>query len=136
MTLEECCDRYLLTMVLWRESRGEPDHVKTAVCYSILRRVQVGGWWGDTLQKVITKPWQYSSMSDPHDPQLVKYLISTDTAAKQCWDIAEGCLTNSLPNKFPKADSYFDQSIPPPAWATPATFLGKLGKINFHAVRG
>jgi len=135
LSLKEITDHYLLTMTLWRESRGEPDNVKAAVCYSILRRVELGGWWGNDVQSVVTKKWQYSSMTDPNDPQLVKYLLSTDPSAVKCWDVVQACLAGTAPKAFPKADSYFDQSIPPPDWATPATFQGKLGRINFHKVR-
>lgn len=135
LSLEEVSKRYLLTMTLWREARGESDEVKRAVCYSILRRVKLGGWWGSTIEAVVTKPLQYSSMTYPKDPQLVKYLMSTDPSAVKCWDVAMACLDGTAPNRFPTADSYYDISIPAPNWATPANFLGKIGRINFHQVR-
>jgi spore germination cell wall hydrolase CwlJ-like protein len=32
----------------------------------------------------------------------------------------------------PGADSYYDTSIPPPKWATDATFVKKIGTLVFH----
>jgi len=61
----------LLALMLWREARGESDEAKIAVAHTVVNRVAHPGWWGRTVDDVIAKKWQYSSMTDPGDPQLV-----------------------------------------------------------------
>jgi len=37
-------------------------------------------------------------------------------------------------NPAPGADSYFDDSISPPKWATLETFVRKIGRLSFYNV--
>lgn len=122
----------LLALCIWREARGEGTQSMIAVGCSIRNRVQRPAWWGKDYISVLTKKWQYSSMAAPGDGQLIKYPQSGDPQMEQCLQIAEQVISGAVINPFPGADSYYDDSIPPPKWATKDTFVGKIGRLNFH----
>jgi N-acetylmuramoyl-L-alanine amidase len=121
----------LLALVVWREARGEPFPAQLAVACSIRNRVQNPKWWGHDYATVITKKWQYSSIAAPNDPQLTLYPQTGDTAFEACLDLAGLVYDGQVANPMAGADSYYDDSILAPAWATPATFVGKLGRLSF-----
>jgi N-acetylmuramoyl-L-alanine amidase len=133
--LQAISDRFYLAFVLWREARGETRACKLAVAYSILNRVDHPKWWGGSISTVITKPWQYSSMTDPKDPQLVKYPVDGGDW-EDCLDVADLVIRRVGPNTMKGADSYYDTSIKAPAWATQDKFIGQLGKIRFFNTDG
>lgn len=122
---------FYLGFVLWREARSESRLGKTALVYSILNRVQRPSWWGRNVVEVCIKPWQYSSMTDPHDKQLTKY-PGTDDAWPECLDVAMQVYDGLVPNPVPMADSYYAISMDavghPPDWADPVYFKKKTGK--------
>jgi N-acetylmuramoyl-L-alanine amidase len=122
----------LLALVIWREARGAGTQAMTAVGCSIRNRVTRPAWWGKDYIAVITKKWQYSSIAAPADPQLIKYPQTGDLQFDQALLIAEWVLNGTVANPMPGADSYFDDSIKPPKWATPETFVGKIGRISFY----
>src|SRR3990172_10413739 len=81
LTNATCTQTFYLALAIWREARGEPQLGRTAVGYSILNRVARPSWWGRTVDEVITKKWQYSSLTDPRDKQLPRWDQSgTNTA--------------------------------------------------------
>jgi hypothetical protein len=121
-----------LALTIWREARGEPRACKVAVGASILNRVDRPSWWGRDVLSVATMKWQYSSLTDPKDPQLTTWPAAADRSWAECLDVASGLLTDVLHTTTPGADSYYDISIAAPTWATPATFVGQVGRIRFH----
>jgi cell wall hydrolase len=126
----------LLALVVWREARGASRDAKIAVACSVRNRVDNPKWWGKTYDQVITKKWQYSSMTAAGDPQLSTYPQPDDHVFEECLGIADKVYERSLTNPLPGADSYFDDSIAPPKWATPATFVGKIGRLSFYNIDG
>ena len=130
--LKGIADRFLLALTVWREARGEPYPVKVGVACSILNRVQRPSWWGSDVMSVVTKRWQYSSMTDPHDPQLATWPQPSDASWWDCLQIACAALDGRLMHPAPGADSYYDVSIAAPQWADPARFVAQLGKIRFY----
>ncbi len=124
-------------LVLWREARGEPFETKVAVAHSILNRVEHPQWWGKMLGGVIRKAWQYSSVTDPNDPQLTKWPDDTDASFEECLNVCYGVLDGLYHNPFRGSDSYYDDSLQGdqrPKWAKehPERFVGKSGRINFY----
>jgi hypothetical protein len=81
---------------------------------------------------VITKKWQYSSIAAVGDPQLMLYPQATDAVFEECLIIADRVHGNLVSAPLEGADSYYDDSIAPPKWATPKTFVGKIGRLNFY----
>jgi N-acetylmuramoyl-L-alanine amidase len=128
---------FYLAFVLWREARAEPKDGKIALVWSILNRVTHPKWWGTDIVSVITKPWQYSSMTDPHDPQLIKYPGSqADTAWPECIDVAMGVYDGTYKNPVPGADSYYavsmDKAGNPPDWAKKFRFVAQIANHKFY----
>jgi N-acetylmuramoyl-L-alanine amidase len=133
--MNPCWESYrhvLLALVIWREARGEGPLCMTAVACSIRNRVSRPGWWGKDYISVISKKWQYSSMSAPGDPQLIIYPQIGDAAFDKALEIADQVINEVVKNPVPGADSFYDDSISPPRWATKDTFVAKIGRMNFH----
>lgn len=128
---------FYLGFVLWREARAEPHDGKVALVFSILNRVERPKWWGNDVVSVITKPWQYSSMTDPHDPQLTKY-PTNDPAWWECLQVAMDVYDRKISqNPVPGADSYYAVSMPaPPPWAAKARFVAQVGNHRFYDTDG
>lgn len=124
-------DTVFLALTLWREARGEPHAVKVGVACSILNRVVRPSWWGNDVLSVVTKRFQYSSLTDPHDPQLTTWPTWNDASWRECMEVAVDALAGKLMSPVPGADSYHDVSIAAPKWATPAMFVAQLGRIRF-----
>ena len=131
---KEICDTFYLALVVYREARGETLAAKVAVAHTVLNRVAKPKWWGKTIDEVITKKWQYSSLTDPKDPQLVKWPLLSDPAWQSCLQCAIEVLRGALGHPLKGADSYYDDSIAAPAWTTSARYCGKIGRLNFYDV--
>jgi len=85
---------------------------------------------------VVTKKWQYSSMTDPHDQQLTTWPSDNDPWWAACIVAAKNVLCGYAPNPVLGADSYYDVSIPPPAWAEQSKFVAQIGRIRFYDLDG
>jgi len=129
-------DTVFLALVIWREARGETVIGQRGVAYSILNRVEKPSWWGNDIQSVLFKKWQYSSITDPKDPQLTKWPASHNEAWQHCFMVAVDVISHSVENPVIGADSYFDISIPNPKWATADKFVKQIGRIKFYNIDG
>lgn len=135
LDLQKASEVVFLALAVWREARGEPLEARQAVAEAIMNRVKRPSWWGKDVMSVVFKKWQFSSLTDPNDPQLTTWPYSA-AAWRECLQIAEMAVDDELPPYAPGADSYYDISIPPPKWATPETFVVQLGRIRFHNLDG
>lgn len=129
------CDVFYLALVVWREARGASREAQVAVAHSVLNRVKRPSWWGKTLDEVVTKKWQYSSMAAPGDPQLILWPRLTDASWLGCLGVAYDVLHGDAPNPIPGADSYYDSSISAPKWATAAAFRGQVDSPHGNTLR-
>jgi cell wall hydrolase len=129
-------EHYILALTIWREARGEKAEAQHGVAFTVLNRVARPGWWGRTIDDVCTKRWQYSSLTDPKDPQLTKWPLVSDPSWRASWIAAGEVLDGVVTNLVPGADSYYDDSIAasPPVWSKTARFVGKMGRLNFFDV--
>jgi spore germination cell wall hydrolase CwlJ-like protein len=125
-------DVFFLALTAWREARGESYEGQLAVAYSILNRVQRPSWWGDSVQSVVTKKWQYSSLTDPKDAQLAAWPREDDVRWRECMQIALDVVNGDVGNPVPGADSYYAVSIPAPKWATQDRFVRQIGNHRFY----
>jgi len=116
----------LLALAIWREARGAGEAGMVAVAYAIMNRVERPSWWGTTLEEVLGKKWQISSLTAPGDPQLILWPRSEDPSWREALAVARAVLNKAEPNPFPGADSYFDSSIAAPKWTATATFKGEI----------
>ncbi len=122
----------LLALCVWREAGGEPHEAQVAVGCSVINRVRRPAWWGRTILEVLFRKWQYSSLTAPGDPNLVRWPFESDPSWMACLEVADGVIAGRLQSVTPHADSYHDTSIAPPAWATPETFVGQVGHLRFY----
>ena len=123
---------FLLALCIWREARGQGYNGMFAVACSIRNRVLRPAWWGRSYAECITKKWQYSSVAAPGDPQLIRFPARQTEEGFDIALLAANDAISGKPSPVDGADSYYDDSIPPPNWATPSTFVKKLGRLNFH----
>lgn len=127
-------EHFYLALTVWRESRGASHEAQLAVAYSILNRVNRPSWWGHTLDEVVTKKWQYSSLAAPGDPQLIVWPHLSDGSWLAAIKVAEAALEGTEANPVPGADSYYDDSITTPKWVVGARDCGKLDRLHFYDV--
>jgi len=132
--LRDMAERVILGLVVWREARGESDAGRAGVAFSVLNRVARPTWWGQTVLSVCARKWQYSSMTDPHDPQLTRWPLDLDASWWECLEIAAAAIEGRIENPVPGADSYHDTSIGAPKWATPDRFVRQIGHLRFYNV--
>ncbi len=133
--LQDYAEITFMALTIWREARGESTVGKAGVAHSIMNRVKHPKWWGKTVQEVLFKKWQYSSLTDPNDPQLTAW-PKPDPLWRECLTVAHDVYYGLMENPVPFADSYFDISIPNPKWATPDMFVRQIGRLKFYNVDG
>jgi len=137
LTPNAMADRVFLALTVWREARGESRLGKIAVACSIMNRVNRPSWWGNDVLSVLFRKWQYSSLTDPRDRQLTLWPDRRTSDWQECLQVACAVLDGEIvDNPVPGADSYHDISIPAPKWATPAMFVGQIGRLRFFNVDG
>lgn len=122
-------------LVVYREARGEPMSAQAAVVHVLVSRAARPSWWGKSIASCAVKKFQFSSLTDPRDPQLATAWPTLETKdGLATARVADGVLRGTVANPFPGADSYYDDSIPAPAWTKGARFCGKLGRLKFYDV--
>lgn len=127
-------DVVFLALCTWREARGSTPMCRLAVACSIMERAHHPSWWGNDVQSVVGKKWQYSSMTAKGDPQLTVYPTRNDPQYSECMIIAKDVIRGAAAHPAPGADSYYDVSIAPPAWADDKRFVRQIGRIRFYAI--
>ena len=131
--MNRCDEITFAALTAWREARGaKSDECIAGVVHSILNRVRRPSWWGRDILSVVFKKWQYSSLTDPRDPQLTTWPKRDEPSWERCLRITQGVLDGSIDNPVPGADSYHDTSIKPPYWATPDKFVWQIDRILFY----
>ena len=108
---------FTLAKTMYGEARGESDTGKQAVCHVILNRVKKGGWWGDTIEKVCRKRYQFScwNENDPNKEKLEKLTLD-NTGYLICIGIASGCLAGKLKDNTNGSTHYHVKDLQP-AWS-------------------
>ena len=127
----------LLALTLWREARGETTEARIAVAHTVKNRLSKPGWWGNDWISVLTKKWQYSSLTDPNDKQLTTWPKADDATFEECLGLADMVVRGVYNSPLKGIDSYYDDSLREdmkPKWAKehPDRFVGKIGRLNFY----
>lgn len=127
----------LLALTIYREARGEPLDAQIAVAHTVKNRIDNPGWWGNDWISVLTKKWQYSSLTDPNDKQLTTWPKADDHIFELCLNTAEMVIRGDYNSPLKGIDSYYDDSLQGdarPKWAktNPERFVGKIGRLNFY----
>ena len=140
MTPKEELELSMLSMMLWKEARGEPDEGILAVAHTVIERIARPKWWSEPYHDVLSvifSPYQYSSMTHIKDPQLFHFPGPTDSMYDKCHFIAEQVLSGITAHPAPGASHYFNpNTVFPPAWTTAATsrHIRDIGNHSFWFV--
>ena len=130
---KEICDTFYLALTIYREARGEPLAGKAGVAHTVLNRVANPTWWGNSIDSVVTKKWQFSSLTDPNDKQLTKWPLLTDSVWQACLQCAIECLNGTISDPTGGATHFFVEGTPAPKWVdTDAQYNGRIGNHNFY----
>lgn len=127
----------VLARTIYGEARGEPVRGKEAVAAVIMNRVRLakrrsGYWWGDDIQTVCQKPWQFSCWND-NDPNRKKLLVVTrDNAVfKTCLRVARRAVRGTLKDPTRGATHYHTLNVDPP-WSSGRTPVVIIGRHQFY----
>lgn len=124
----------LLAVCVWREARGQSIAAKQAVAWVVNNRALNPGWWGGpSIPSVVLQPWQFSSFNSG-DPNAIKWPMPSDQTWIDSLNVATGVLGGTLDDVTSGATSYYDDSIPPPSWATDGSNVETISidGLNFY----
>ena len=131
MNPQQQFDVSLLALVIWREASDQEIPTKYWVAWSIRNRVNHPTWWGTDWPSVITHRAQYSSMTIPGDPNLIRWPIPTDTSWQAALAIAQAVYDGQGSDPTSGATSYHNSNITAP-WDSSKVFIAKQGAFNFY----
>lgn len=125
-------DTEVLARTIYGEARGEPEEGQYAVGATVVNRLALNTWYGDTITHVCLKPYQYSCWlkSDPNYTKLLD-IADDDPLLLPFIYIAENVI-NGVEDPTHGATHYYAVSIPPPAWIANATFTVQIGHHRFY----
>jgi hypothetical protein len=124
-------DTFLMVLTLHREARNQTDAAKRGVLWVIRNRVENPCWWGRDVYSVLTKPYQFTSMSVVKDPNLVKYPPPSEVGLLsaivfEVWDSSSIDPTGG-------ATHYHDKSIAKPlGWGASILETCRIGAFTFY----
>lgn len=100
-------DYALLSLCLWRESRGEGYAGQVAVACVVRNRVLRDS---NSYFAEVIKPWAFSSITAKGDPQLGLYPKDTDAQWLQCQQIAQSVADGLITDTTGGATLYWNPS--------------------------
>ena len=120
----------VMSLTAWREAAGEGEDGMRAVLHCIHNRV-LSGKYGDPA-RVCCKPWQFSSMTAPEDPCLIKWPATGDPQFEFCCETIAKIVIGSDPDNTSGATHYFNPGVVIPAWAASMTKVASVGHHDFY----
>lgn len=122
----------ILARTLYGEARGESVRGIEAVAAVVINRVRRAGWWGDSVETVCRKPWQFSCWNegDPNRTRLEK-VDESDRVFRICVRIARRAIAGTLDDPTGGATHYHTRSISP-AWAKALHPCAEIGGHLFY----
>lgn len=127
----------ILARTLYGEARGETVRGKEAVASVVLNRVKRakgrgGYWWGDSIEAVCLKPWQFSCWNE-NDPNRAKILAvdETNTVFESCLRIARRAVSGCLEDITKGATHYHVKSLTP-IWTRGKAVCAEVGRHQFY----
>ncbi len=122
----------VLARTLWGEARGEGSGGMQAVANVVMRRVKIGGWWGNSVIEVCQKPYQFSSWNkdDPNYKRLLS-VDENDIHFSAAQSIAERAVCGALDDITGGADHYHAAGIYP-MWIKGQRPVSVIGNHIFY----
>ncbi len=127
----------VLARTIYGEARGETVRGKEAVACVILNRVKRahdrgGYWWGNTIEEVCLKPWQFSCWNEG-DPNRAK-ILSVEPGHRvfdTCLRIARRAVSGCIDDMTKGATHYHTKHVSPP-WSRGKPVSFELGRHEFY----
>ncbi len=129
MTANELLARFLLSLCVWREARGESMRGKALVAQVIRNRVE-DDRWPNTYTGVITQRKQFSAFN-AGDPNAVLFPAEDDPAWLECV-LATDAVLAAAETSTP-ANHYHTTGVRP-AWADDEKVVAREGAHVFYAL--
>jgi N-acetylmuramoyl-L-alanine amidase len=133
-------EQMILARAIFGESRSLSEKGKIAVGWSIRNRID-DPRWGDTYQKVILEPKQYSAFNegDKNLPYVENPFINETQINSwyECYEIAGKVMGDETIDPTDGANHYFSDYIDPPYWTKSANaeFKIKIGNTLFYDLK-
>jgi N-acetylmuramoyl-L-alanine amidase len=115
----------ILARTIYGEARGEYDLLEGGISPLIgvgnvvMNRVKAKSWYGESIQEVCQKPYQFScwNVGDPNHP-LLMYPEITDPVFALCSEVATKVALGEWPDLTKGSDHYHATTLPVfPPWA-------------------
>lgn len=127
-----------LARTLYGEARGETMAGKEAVACVVMNRVKrsrqrpQGYWWGNGVEEVCRKPWQFSCWN-AEDPNRAKIEAVTEAnrVFAACLKVARRAVANEIEDTTQGSTHYHAKGIVPP-WARKRTPAADIGDHLFY----
>ena len=125
--------KFMLALTVWRETSNTPRAWRMVI-WVILNRARIGGWWGHDIVSVVTKKWQFTSMSGTGDANLTRWPVDGEAVFAAIAREVDALTDGTVPVQT-DATYYFSLPLtsPPPAWG-PVELVegGDLGTVKFY----
>lgn len=128
-------DDFMLALCMWREASGEgPEGMKAVGCVVRNRVLRNGGT--SSYYREVVRPMQFSSLTAPGDPGLIRYPHVTNPVDmdgwRMCQEFAKEIMAGTIPDSTGGATYYYAVTIPLPSWAEKMTMTCQIGKHKFY----
>jgi N-acetylmuramoyl-L-alanine amidase len=122
----------IFARTIYGEARGESLVGKVAVGCVIMNRVKKGGWWGDTIEDVCLKKFQFSCWnSDDPNLEKIKSVSELDPVFVECCTIAALAADELLVDRTYNATHYHTKGIRP-GWVSGHESVYETGAHIFY----
>jgi len=122
-----------MARTLWGEARGESMVGLEAVASVIVNRAcrEAGFWWGDTIESVCLKPFQFScwNVGDPNRAPMLA-VTSADPDFARCLAVARRAIDGEITDRTDGATHYHTAAVQPD-WSAGITPSAKIGTHLF-----
>lgn len=121
-----------LARTVFGEARGETRLGQIAVAHAVLNRVKAESWYGDTIEAVCRKKWQFScwNADDPNLPKL-KTVDLGNKYFRSCMFAALGVVNGWFPDPTEGSRHYHAKSVSPD-WAQGKKPVRVIGVHKFY----
>jgi spore germination cell wall hydrolase CwlJ-like protein len=94
-------------------------------------------WWGDTVEEVIKKPWQFTCWQDHNRPLMEAVTVFSDAKFREAIAAAFTAFYGLAPDLTNGANHYFNPKVvAAPRWALDLTPVATVGNHLFYKLAG
>ena len=129
MTDAQFLDRFMLSLCIYREARGESLRGKQLVADVIRNRV-ADPRWPHSFAGVVTQPRQFSAFN-AGDPNVVKFPTADDPMWADCLAVTDAVLSDATP--ITTANHYHVSGLYP-VWADASKIVAEEGHHVFYCL--